>query len=189
MAVKNSETSYGSVAKFFHWGMFLLISGLVVVGFYMHGLPADTPEQAGYKYDLYDQHKAFGIVALILVTIRLGWRLKNPVPKMPDGMRKIELLSAHAMHILLYFLMFAQPLSGWLRSSYGGHDTEIFGMALPMLVAKDKGLEDFFHETHEMLASVLIAAFLLHVGAALYHHFVRKDDVLLRMSPHGKSAE
>lgn len=189
MAIKNSDSSYGSVAKIFHWGMFLLILTLVVVGFYMHGLPADTPEQATYKFGFYDLHKAFGILALILVALRLGWRLSNPVPKMPENMRKIELFSAHAMHVLLYVLMFAQPISGWLRSSYGGHAVEMFGLKIPALVGKDKAMEHFFHEAHEVLAFALITAFFLHVGAGLYHHFVRKDDVLRRMSPHGAPSE
>ncbi|MBL4802133.1 MAG: cytochrome b [Emcibacter sp.] len=182
MALKNTDTSYGVIAKAFHWGMFLILLGLLVLGNYMHGLPADTPEQMGYKFGLYDQHKSFGILILVLVVFRLGWRMINPSLKMPGNMSKIEIASAHAMHMLLYIIMLAQPLFGWLMSSYGGHPVKFFGFNLPALAEKDKGMGDFFHEAHEITAFLLIAAFVIHVAAALFHHFVRKDDVLDRMS-------
>ena len=187
--VRNTENSYGLIAKLFHWGMFLILLGLVILGFYMADLPKDTPAQATYKLGLYDWHKSFGIVILILVILRLGWRIINPVPKMPDDMSRVERLSAHAMHMLLYLLMFIQPLSGWLMSSFGGHLVKFFGQPLPALVGKDKIWGDIFHETHEIVAFLLIAAFIIHVVAALFHHFSRKDDVLIRMSLHGKRSQ
>ncbi|PCI34274.1 MAG: cytochrome b [Alphaproteobacteria bacterium] len=189
MVVKNTETSYGVVAKVFHWGMFLILFGLVVVGLYMSDLPADTPEQMGYKFGLYDQHKSFGILILGLVVFRLVWRMINPVPKMPDTMSRLEGLSAHAMHMLLYVIMLAQPLFGWLMSSFGGYPVKFFGIGLPALAGKDKAMGDFFHEAHEITALLLIVAFAVHVGAALFHHFVRKDDVMTRMSPHSKKLD
>lgn len=189
MALKNTETSYGVVAKGFHWGMFLIILGMVGLGFYMSGLPADSPEQMGYKFGLYDQHKSFGILILVLVTARLVWRLINPVPKMPGTMNRLERLSAHAMHMLLYVIMIAQPLFGWLMSSFGGHPVKFFGLGLPSLADKDKALGKFFHEAHEITAYLLIAAFAIHVGASLFHHYVRKDDVMTRMSPYPKKSD
>lgn len=182
MAVKNTDTSYGTVAKAFHWGMFLIILGMVIIGNYMHDLPADTPEQMVYKFGLYANHKSFGILILVLVILRLGWRMINPVPKMPDSMSRIESLSAHAMHMLLYIIMLVQPLFGWLMSSYGGHPVKFFGLDLPALADKDKAMGEFFHEAHELTAMLLIAAFSIHVGAALFHHYIRKDDVMDRMS-------
>ena len=189
MAVKNTDTSYGVIAKVFHWGMFLILFGLVGVGLYMSDLPADTPDQMVYKFGLYDQHKSFGILILMLVAARLIWRVINPVPKMPDTMSRLEGLSAHAMHMLLYVIMFAQPLSGWLMSSFGGYPVKFFGIGLPALAGKDKALGEFFHEAHEIMAILLIVAFVVHVGAALFHHFVRKDDVMTRMSPHSKKSD
>lgn len=189
MALKNTDTSYGNLAKAFHWGMFLLLLGVLIVGNYMHELPADTPEQMGYKFGLYDNHKSFGILIMLLVVIRLGWRMMNPVPKMPDTMSKIEVASAHAMHMLLYVIMFAQPLFGWLMSSYGGHPVKFFGFTLPALADKDKAMGDLFHEAHEVTAGILVLAFIIHVAAALFHHFVRKDDVLIRMSPRPEKSD
>ena len=182
MAIKNTDTSYGTIAKAFHWSMFVLLLGMVILGNYMHDLPADTPEQMGYKFGLYDYHKSFGVLILLLVIFRLVWRRINPVPKMPDTMSRIDGLSAHAMHMLLYVIMFAQPLFGWLMSSYGGHPVKFFGLELPALADKDKAMGDFFHEAHEITALILVVAFVVHVAAALFHHYVRKDDVMERMS-------
>jgi len=182
MALKNTDSSYGNMSKALHWGMFLILVGIIAVGYYMSDLPSDTPEQMGYKFGLYDLHKSFGILILFLVALRLIWRMINPVPKMPDSMSKIESLSAHAMHILLYVVMFAQPLFGWLMSSFGDHSVKFFGIPLPALVGKDKAMGDFFSDAHEITAILLIIFFVIHVAAALFHHFVRKDDVLLRMS-------
>ncbi len=189
MTIKNTDNSYGTIAKAFHWVMFLILLGMVAVGYYMYELPADTPQQMGYKFGLYDYHKSFGILILLLVVLRLGWRMINPVPKMPGGMRKIEIFSAHAMHVLLYIMMFIQPLSGWLMSSYGGHPVKFFGSVLPALADKDKALGDIFHEVHEITAALLIALFAIHVAAALFHHFIRKDDVMKKMLPHREQAE
>ncbi|MCF6197358.1 MAG: cytochrome b [Emcibacter sp.] len=189
MALKNTETSYGSLAKAFHWGMFILLAGLVILGNYMHGLPADTPDQMSYKFGLYDLHKSFGIMVLFLVVLRLIWRKMNPVPVMPDTMSKIENISAHAMHMLLYAIMFLQPIFGWLMSSYGGHPVKFFGLELPALVGQNKEIGELFEEIHEVTAGLLVTAFVVHVAAALYHHFVCKDDVMDRMSLRPKKSE
>jgi len=184
MDIKNTGSSYGNVAKAFHWIMFLLLVGVVIIGYYMYGLPAETPEQRGYKFGLYGWHKSFGILVLLLVVLRLGWRIFNPPPKMPGSLSKIEACSAHAMHIMLYIVMFVQPLSGWLMSSLGGHSVKFFGLEIPALAGKDKAMQGIIHEVHEITAIVLIVLFVVHVAAALFHHYVRKDDVLRRMLPH-----
>lgn len=189
MTLKNTDHSYGNIAKAFHWIMFLILSGLVIVGYYMSGLPTDSPAEVADKLALYDWHRSFGIVILFLVVLRLGWRLVNPVPKMPDSMSRIESFTAHAMHILLYLLMFAQPLSGWLMTSYSGRVVKFFGLEFPGLADKDKVMADFFHESHEIMAVLLIILFVVHVAAALFHHFIRKDDIMRRMSPHPSKPE
>ncbi len=189
MALKNTEISYGSVAKAFHWGMFILLAGLVILGNYMYELPADTPDQMSYKFGLYDLHKSFGIMVLFLVVLRLIWRKMNPVPVMPDTMSRLENISAYAMHLLLYAIMLLQPVFGWLLSSYGGHPVKFFGLELPALVGKNKELGELFEELHEVTAGLLVTAFVVHVAAALYHHYVRKDDVMDRMSLRPKKSE
>lgn len=183
MPVKNTSSSYGSVAKFLHWTMFLILSGLVALGFYMHGLP-NTPG----KFELYGLHKSIGIVILLLVFLRLVWRAKNKVPELPADGGKMEKAGAHGVHILLYLIMFALPLSGWIGSSYSGFEVSVFGLfTMPELVGSDRQMSDILHEAHEILVFALIGVVALHVAAALFHHFVRKDDILKRMMPgHGR---
>ena len=99
-------------------------------------------------------------------------------------MAPLERIAAHAGHHLLYVLMFAIPLTGWLMSSAKGFQTVWFGvLPIPDLLAKDKALGDLLQTVHVVLNFVLIAVLLGHVGAALKHHFFDKDDVLTRMLP------
>lgn len=183
MSVKNTLSSYGSVAKFLHWAMFLILSGMVTLGFYMHELP-NSPD----KIQLYGLHKSIGITVLLLVFLRLVWRARNPVPKLPEEAGKVEKAGAHGAHILLYMIMFALPVSGWVGSSYSGFQVSVFGLfTMPDLVGPDRPMSGILHEAHEVLVFALIGVVALHIVAALYHHFVRKDDILKRMLPdHGR---
>jgi len=188
MTMKNTENSYGKVSKILHWGMFLLIAGMLGVGLYMADLPKETPEELRYKIDLIQMHKAMGIIILFLIVLRFIWRVKNPVPKMPEGTGFGEKLMAHGGHLLLYAMVFILPLTGWMMSSAGGHKVSIFGLfTMPSLMEKNKSMSGLYHELHEVLAMGLIALIILHVIFALYHHMVKKDDILTRMMPsHGK---
>lgn len=183
MAAKNSDHSYGYVAKAFHWGMFLILLGLVVLGIYMSDLSPETPDQMREKFAFYDWHRSFGLLILLLVVFRLGWRLINPVPKLPTATSRIEVLSAHIVHGLLYVMMFIQPITGWIMSSLLARPVKFFGLELPALADKNKDLGKVFEETHEIIGYILIFVFVIHMGAALFHHFIRKDDVLRRMVP------
>lgn len=177
--LKNTESTYGSVAKTFHWLIFLLVAALLTVGFLMTGMDA-SPD----KFKIYGLHKSFGILVLALMALRLGWRLINISPTLPDNMRRIEKLGAHAAHWALYALIIAMPLSGWMMSSASGFPVSVFGLApLPDLVAADKVLKGILCDAHELLAYAIIALVTLHALAALLHHFYHKDNVLRRMLP------
>ena len=120
----------------------------------------------------------------VLVVLRLAWRVSHQPPALPAHMAPIERFAAHAGHHLLYVLMFAIPLSGWLMSSAKGVQTVWFGvLPLPDLLAKDKEVGDLLQTVHLSLNVVLITVLLGHVGAALKHHFIDKDDVMTRMLP------
>jgi len=183
MAARNTDHSYGFVAKAFHWGMFVILLGLVVLGMYMSDLSPETPEQMREKFSLYDWHRSFGLLILLLVVFRLGWRMINPVPKLPTATSRIEVLSAHIVHGLFYLLMFILPVTGWVMSSFLARPVKFFGLELPALAENNKAMGEVFEEIHEVIAFILIFVFVIHLGAALFHHFIRKDDVLLRMVP------
>ena len=171
--------SYTSIAKGLHWLMAILLFGLLALGFYMHDLPL-SPQ----KLQLYSWHKWAGVTAFLLVLVRLAWRVTHIPPALPASMPKLMQLAAHAGHFLLYALMIAIPLSGWLMSSAKGFQTVWFGiLPLPDLLDKNKELGQLLAQVHSALNFVLIAVILGHVGAALKHHFIDKDDILTRMLP------
>jgi cytochrome b561 len=120
----------------------------------------------------------------MLAIVRLVWRAMNPTPGLPDTLRSWERALARFTHAALYVLLFVLPVSGWLMSSARNFPVSWFGLfQLPDLVPPSRPLYDGLHETHEMLAFALGAIALVHVGAALKHHFVLKDDVMRRMLP------
>jgi cytochrome b561 len=177
-------SDYSAVAKGLHWGMALLIAGLLTLGFLMSDLPL-SPEKLQY----YAWHKWAGISVFVLVWLRLAWRLWHPAPALPDTLSPWAQRLAHAGHAALYGLMIVIPLSGWVLSSAKGVQTVWFGVwPLPDLVAKDKALGDAMHEVHETLNYLLLLMLAGHVAAALKHHWIDQDDVLTRMLPRLGSA-
>ena len=170
---------YTKTAKALHWLMAILFFGLLALGFYMHDLPL-SPE----KLKLYSWHKWAGVTAFLLVWLRLFWRVTHRPPALPISMPKIMQLAAHAGHLLLYALMIAIPLSGWLMSSAKGFQTVWFGvLPIPDLIGKHKETGDLLQTVHMGLNLLFVAVIAGHIGAALKHHFIDKDDILKRMLP------
>ncbi len=173
------NTNYTSTAKGLHWLMALMIFGLLAMGFYMSDLPF-SPE----KLQFYSWHKWAGVTVFMLVWLRLVWRFTHRPPAYPLSMSPLQQVLAHGGHLLLYGLMIIIPLSGWLMSSAKGVQTVWFGvLPLPDLLAKDKALGKQLEELHSALNIGLLVLLAGHAAAALFHHWVHKDDVLRRMLP------
>lgn len=181
-----ATTSYDKVAKTFHWLIALAIIGMLALGWTM----GEAPNGPG-KFALYGLHKSIGITILLLSLLRLGWRLAHVAPPLPVAMKAWEKAAAHITHGLLYLLMIGLPLSGWTMVSTSSRNipTTLFGLVplppLPIVstLANKQELNDFSHESHEMLAYGMAALLVLHVAAALKHHWMDRDDVLTRMAP------
>lgn len=171
--------TYDALSKLFHWLMALLIIGLIALGMYVEQLPF-SPE----KLKLISWHKWGGICALILVVIRLLWRgTRKPLPAI-ETIAPWQQLGASVTHVLLYLLMIAIPLSGWVMSSAKGVPTVLFGLwKLPDLVSRNLPLGDILMQVHWALNLLLIAILVLHIAAAVKHHYIDKDPVLRRMLP------
>lgn len=171
----NTTTHYGFVAKFFHWGGALILIGLFAVAYIMMDMAPGDPKWAMYGY-----HKSFGLLALCWVTARYVWR---DMQTQPDSTAPTPLLNiaSQAMHYLLYMLMFAMPISGYVMSVAGGHDVFFFGIHVPSLIAKNPTLGRLAHEAHEYISFALMGCVALHVAAALWHHFKLRDNTLQRM--------
>ncbi|MFO1243255.1 MAG: cytochrome b [Rickettsiales bacterium] len=182
MQWKNTLDTYGAVAKTFHWVVALLVIGLLCVGFYMTGA-----ERTLGILKLYGLHKSVGLVVLSAVILRILWRLINKVPPLPAGTPAWQRWGAHFSHYGLYALIFAQPVIGWMMSSAAGFTVSVFGLfAMPDLIGPDKDAFETLRFLHWLCAWALIVLISLHVLAALQHHFLHKDNVLLRMIPYGK---
>ncbi|PUE12465.1 cytochrome b [Limnohabitans sp. T6-20] len=176
---------YTRTAKSLHWLMALMIFGLLALGFYMSDLPL-SPEKLQY----YSWHKWAGVSVFMLVWLRLLWRATHRPPAMPDHMPAHMQWAAHAGHALLYVLMIAIPLSGWLMSSAKGVQTVWFGvLPIPDLLAKDKELGKSLAELHEALSIGLLLLIAGHAAAAFFHHFFHKDDTLRRMLPGRRTSD
>ena len=170
---------YNRTAIFLHWLVGLGILGTLGLGLYMVDLPFSPA-----KLQIYSWHKWAGMTLLFLALVRLAWRLSHPAPALPDTMGPLSRLAAHAGHWILYILMLAIPLSGWLMSSAQGFSVVWFGvLPLPDLVAKNLELGEWLNSIHLILNYTLIATLIGHIGAALHHHFIKKDTVMSRMLP------
>jgi cytochrome b561 len=181
MAIRNTTRRWGAVAQLFHWLIVIFIIAQFTLATLFDDLPAGPK-----KLTLLSRHKSIGITILILALLRVLWRSSNPTPALPGTLKTWERSLAKLTHVLLYVLLFAVPLSGWLMSSARGFPVSWFGLfQLPDLVPKNKALYDLLVSTHGVLAWSLGIVASVHLVGALKHHFVLKDDVLRRMLPFG----
>lgn len=171
--------SYSGAAKLFHWLTALSVITAIVLGFAMVGASPGPGQNR-----LYDLHRSFGALILLLTGLRLLWRLTSPPPPMVPGMPAWQEKAAVYMHRLLYVMLFAMPLLGWAGTSAFPATITVFGLfELPPLVGPDRELSALLLGFHWRLAFVLCVMIAGHVGAALYHHFATKDETLKRMLP------
>jgi cytochrome b561 len=176
------EHGYTPTAIALHWAVALLICAAFPLGLYMQDLPL-SPQ----KLRLVSYHKWIGVTVFVLALVRLVWRLTHPAPPLPTSVPAWQRRAAAIAHAALYALMLAVPLSGWLMSSAKGVPTVWLGLIpLPDLIGKDEGLGQALRTVHAALNYALLALVLAHVGAALKHRFVDRDDVLARMLPGGR---
>jgi cytochrome b561 len=183
MQWRNSEERYGAVAQFLHWSMFAVIALQLIGGQLMDELPKKTAIR-GFAYDA---HETLGLVLLGLVFLRIAWKIANPAPA--ETGPAWQKLAARAAHGLLYALLVAIPVVGYVLVVAKGHDAAFFAWDVPSLLGKDEPLAKLAKGAHEWLSNVLIAIVAVHAGAALWHHLVARDGVLRRMLPHGRAGE
>lgn len=181
---------YSRVAMLLHWGIAAAILGQMALGLYMVRLPAGSMSQ----FENFQLHKSIGITILLLTGVRILWRLGHRPPPLPAQMPRWERAAATASHHLLYLFMVVLPLTGWaiVSASPLNLPTMLYGRVpwphIPGLqqVADRRAVAEGFSEAHEILAVLMLGLVALHVAAALRHHLLLKDDILMRMVPFGK---
>jgi cytochrome b561/polyisoprenoid-binding protein YceI len=182
MTIGNTTTRWGSISRFLHWLIVALIAIQATLGLSGRLLPLGAEKLA-----MLARHKSIGITILGLAALRLLWRWLNPTPPLPSNLTPRERLLARCTHTLLYVLLFAMPLTGWIMSSARGFPVSWFGLyQLPDLVSKNAALHGAMVRTHAVLAIALGLTVALHVAGALKHHYILKDDTLRRMLPFGR---
>ncbi len=178
---------YNAVAVFMHWLTAFAIIGMLACGWIMSDMPKDDP----LKFPLFQWHKSIGITILLLSVFRLVWRLTHTVPPLPDTLKAWEKYAAHGVHWLFYALLIIMPMTGWAIVSTSRYNipTMLYGVIpwphlpiLPTLENKQE-INHVFSNAHGFLAYLIVALLALHVGAALKHHVISRDNVLLRMAP------
>lgn len=177
----NNAENYGSFSKLLHWLMAVLIVALLAVGFYMTGLDKEDPSRG----QIYGMHKAFGVLTLMLLVIRIVWLRISPAPVLPAVFTAKEKRVVSSVKGVLYLLMFLMPLSGYVMSSAANRPTSFFGLFdLPMLIAENKAIAGAAHQAHEILAFVTIALIVLHVAGVMKHRLKDRNgpsDIMNRM--------
>lgn len=169
---------FNLTARVLHWTMALMILAMLFVGIGMVASIDLRPALVGL-------HRPLGIAILLLAIVRLWNRLRHRPPPLPVDLPKIQVFAAKASHWLLYALMFAMPLVGWSMLSAGGYPVTMFkGFDLPPIAPHDATIYALLRGAHTWLALLLFATVLVHLAAALFHAWVRRDGVFQGMA-HG----
>lgn len=177
MTTTTTATRYNPIIIGLHW--FMLVLFIAVYAFIeLRGIfPKGTEPRELMKA----MHFMLGISVLILVVIRLAVRFSSPTPAIVPALSPIENLLSKAMHISLYALMLLMPVMGWLILSAEGHSTPFFGLELPPLIAEDADAAERIEEFHKLGGQIGYYLIGLHTLAALFHHYVKRNNVLQRM--------
>lgn len=178
MQVRNTADRFGAVSIGIHWLVAVAVFGLFGLGYWMVGL--------SYYDDWYrtgpDIHRSIGILLLMVMCLRLVWRLITPVPRPLPNHGRFEVLAAHGAHLLLYVLVFVAMISGYLISTADGSSIKVFDwFEVPSVTGRIKGMEDTAGLVHYWTTWAVVALAGLHGLAAIKHHLIDRDDTLRRM--------
>jgi cytochrome b561 len=169
-----SAVAYTLVARVLHWITAVLVLAMIPLGIVIANIE-DLPR-------LYDLHRSIGVVLLLIVLIRLAYRVTHPPLPLPRDIPLMQRLVAGFVHWTLYAVLIVQPIVGWIATSaYGAPITVFWVLALPPICREDRALSDQLFAAHAALGIALAVVISAHVGGALFHHFIRKDRVLMRI--------
>lgn len=176
--LRNTNGTWGGLSRALHWVLGVAIIGMLAYGWWMNHIAA-RPDRFFHR----SIHADIGYVILLLMALRLIWRALNPRPELPAGSPRWERMLAQVNQGGLYVITMAVALLGWAHS--GAHKPDYadwFGLfRVPQFTSENRANAGLFEDLHIYAAYVLLAMVVLHVLAALYHHFYKRDRVLARM--------
>jgi cytochrome b561 len=169
--------AYTLTARILHWIMASLVLLMLPLGLVI------AQDWGGPLQDqLYDLHRSIGALLIPIVLVRLVYRLTHPPAPLPDDIPPIQQLAANATHWALYALLIVQPFVGWIGTSAYRAPIVVFGLfELPPIWPEDRAFSDRVLLVHGLIGLTIAALLAAHIGAALHHHFVRRDRILMRM--------
>jgi cytochrome b561 len=170
-------SGYDPTARTLHWLTAAIVLTMLAAGFDMVNGPegplADT---------LYELHRSFGIVLIPIVIVRIVWRAKHPAPPLPADIPAPQRAVAHLVHGALYGLLIAQPLVGWIGTSAYRAPMQLFWLVpVPPIWPENRAFSEWLFSVHRLIGFAFLVLLAMHVGGALFHHFIRRDTVLMRM--------
>ena len=172
-AIEHQRNGYTRTARLLHW---------VTAGFVLYQIPVGVLIANFELGPLYDLHKSLGTLILLLTIIRLAWRWAHPAPALPDDIPVAQHRAAVAMHWGLYALLLVQTSIGWIGTAAYPAPVPFFGLfEFPQIWWEDRPLSDRLFALHFWIGILMAVLLVGHIGAALYHHFVRQDEVLQRI--------
>lgn len=181
LASRPDPRHFNLTARVLHWSMALMIVAMLFVGIGM-------VTSLSLRPTLISLHRPLGIAILLLVIVRLINRLRHRPLPLPADLPAVQVFAAKASHWLLYALMFAMPLIGWSMLSAGGYPVTMFnGVALPAIAPHNATVYAVLRSAHTWLALLLFATVLMHLAAALFHAWVRRDQVFASMARGGST--
>ena len=169
--------AYTAVARTIHWIVAALVLGTIPIGIVMANMGSGPRKDA-----LYHLHESIGIVVLMLMIVRLGYRLTHPPLPLPEDIPAIQRLAAETTHRALYALLILQPIIGYIAKSAYPAPMVFFGLfALPPVWPENNALAETLFTVHRVMGFTVAGLLCAHIGGALFHQFIRRDDVLMRM--------
>ena len=176
-SIEKPSEAFGPGAIFLHWAIAAAMAACVGIG-----LISDYADTAEVTQSTLVVHQSVGAVIFVLAFARVVWRFTHPPPPLPATMPRSHKIAAAATHATLYAMLFAFPITGYIGLASRGRDISMFGLfSLPRLIPRDIGLSAGSQNLHDYGQYALYGLLALHIGAALYHHYVLKDGLLHRM--------
>ena len=197
--MSNSATRYTNTAVVLHWLIGFVIIGMFALGWFMSELPKEAPKESAfdlfnlgvYTWQLaepasprtfyFSLHKSIGVTLIVLILLRILWRITHKPPALLASMANWEKKLATAGHHLLYLLMVLMPATGLLQGIYSKYGVKWFGMDF-IGGLDNKDLREVFHDAHELIGTIFAIMVLIHIAAAIKHKFIDKDETLKRMT-------